>query len=164
MKSPIPNGPGAGTTFFGGPKESGPLQGCQAEYVRVPFASADLVKLADKVTDHQAILLSDIFPTAYFGADIAKVTPGKVVAIIGCGPVGLFAITSCQLMGAARIFAIDSIPSRLALAKKLGAECKQGIVDPTKIISQERPLSDVVDAYKQFDRRAAGWIKVTLKV
>ena len=118
-----PNGPEAGTCFFGGPKLSGPLNGCQAEYVRVPFANANLVKIPDHVTDSQAILVSDIFPTAYFGAEIAKVAPGKVVAVIGCGPVGQFVIASCKLMGASRIFAIDSIPSRLELAKAQGAEC-----------------------------------------
>lgn len=117
-----PNGHEAGTTFFGGPKSSGPLQGCQAEYVRVPFANNNLVRLPDDVDDNKAILLSDIFPTAFFAADIAKVKSGSVVAILGCGPVGQFAITSCILKGASRILAIDCIPSRLALAKKQGAE------------------------------------------
>lgn len=118
-----PNGPEAGTAFFGGPKDSGPLQGCQAEFVRVPFANHNLVKLYADVPDDKAILLSDIFPTAYFGADIANVKPGDVVVVIGCGPVGQFAIASCKLRGVSRIFAIDSVPSRLALAREQGAEC-----------------------------------------
>src|SRR5204863_3156525 len=63
-----PNGKEAGTGFFGGPAETGPLQGLQAEKARVPHAAANLVKLPDEVSDEQAILLSDIFPTAYFGA------------------------------------------------------------------------------------------------
>jgi len=59
-----PNGPLAGTAFFGGPKTSGPFHGLQAEFARVPFANVGLVKLPEEVTDDQAILTSDIFPPA----------------------------------------------------------------------------------------------------
>ncbi|MBN8559680.1 MAG: glutathione-dependent formaldehyde dehydrogenase [Leptolyngbya sp. UWPOB_LEPTO1] len=117
-----PNGPDAGTAFFGGPEPTGPIDGLQAEYARIPYASTGLVKLPQGVTDDEAILLSDIFPTAYFGAELAEITPGDTVAIFGCGPVGQFAIKSAQLLGAGRIFAIDTIPSRLQMAKALGAE------------------------------------------
>lgn len=117
-----PMGPSAGTAFFGGPAMTGPLNGMQAELVRVPFASVNLVKLPPEITDDQAILLSDIFPTGYFGADMACITPGCTVAVFGCGPVGQFAICSARLMGAGRIFAIDTIPSRLAMARAQGAE------------------------------------------
>jgi len=117
-----PNGPGAGTVFYGGPKAAGGLNGMQAEYVRVPFASVNLVKLPPGVSDEQAISISDIFPTGYFGADIADIKPGHTVAIFGCGPVGQFAIASAKLFGAGRIFAIDSIESRLAMARAQGAE------------------------------------------
>ncbi len=117
-----PNGPSAGTAFFGGPKDSGPFQGLQAEYARIPYANVGLVKLPQGVTDDQAIMLSDIFPTAYFGAEIAEISPGDTVAVFGCGPVGMFAIASAQLMGAGRILAIDTIASRLEMARGLGAE------------------------------------------
>ncbi len=117
-----PNGPSAGTAFFGGPKDSGPFNGLQAEYARIPYANVGLVKLPQGVTDDQAIMLSDIFPTAYFGAEIAEISPGDTVAVFGCGPVGMFAIASAQLMGAGRILAIDTIASRLEMARDLGAE------------------------------------------
>ena len=117
-----PNGKQAGTAFFGGPKETGPFDGLQAEYARVPFANIGLVKLPREVTDDQAILISDIFPTGYFGADIAEVGPGDTVAVFGCGPVGQFAIASAMLMDAGRIFAVDHIPSRLEMARRQGAE------------------------------------------
>ena len=68
-----PNGPAAGTAFYGGPKATGPFDGLQAEKARVPFAAINLIKLPDTVSDDQAILLSDIFPTAYFGADLANI-------------------------------------------------------------------------------------------
>lgn len=117
-----PNGPRAGSAFFGGPAETGAFQGLQAEKVLVPFANAGLIKLPDHVTDDQAILLSDIFPTGYFGAELAEIKPGNAVAVFGCGPVGQFAIVSAQLLGAGRIFAVDNIESRLEMARAQGAE------------------------------------------
>lgn len=117
-----PNGSGAGTAYFGGPKSSGPFHGLQAEYARIPFANVGPIKLPDEVSDDQAILLSDIFPTAYFGAKLAEIRNGDTVAIFGCGPVGQFAILSARLLGAGRILAIDTIPSRLEMAQAQGAE------------------------------------------
>ena len=89
-----PNGPNAGTAFFGGPAETGAFQGLQAEYARIPYANVGLVKLPQGVSDDQAIMISDIFPTAYFGAEIAEITPGDTVAVFGCGPVGLFTVAA----------------------------------------------------------------------
>ena len=117
-----PNGPASGTAFYGGPKSSGPFDGMQAEFVRVPFANVNLVKLPDEISDDQAILLSDIFPTGYMGAEMAEIDPGDTVAVFGCGPVGQFAIASARLLGAGRIIAIDRHPSRLEMARNQGAE------------------------------------------
>jgi len=117
-----PNGLQAGTAFFGGPKTSGPFQGLQAELARIPFANVGPVKLPSDVSDDQAILLSDIFPTDYFGAELAEIKPGNTVAVFGCGPVGQFAIASARLLGAGRIFAIDTVPDRLERAREQGAE------------------------------------------
>ncbi len=94
----------------------------QAEKVRVPYAHTTCVKLPDEVSDDQAILLSDIFPTAWFGADAAEITSGDVVAVLGCGPVGQFAIASAFLLGAGRVLAVDQHADRLATARRLGAE------------------------------------------
>ena len=117
-----PNGPLAGTAFFGGPASSGPFQGLQAEKARIPFAHIGLVKLPSEISDDQAILISDIFPTGYFGAEMAEITPGDSVAVFGCGPVGQFAIASAKLLGAARVFAIDRLDDRLRMACQQGAE------------------------------------------
>jgi threonine dehydrogenase-like Zn-dependent dehydrogenase len=117
-----PHGAEAGTAFFGGPENTGPFNGLQAEYARIPFANVGLVKLPDEVTDDQAIMLSDIFPTGYFGADIAGIDNGDTVAVFGCGPVGQFAIASAKLMGAGRVLAIDTEQSRLEMARSQGAE------------------------------------------
>jgi len=118
-----PNGKSAGTSFFGGPRTTGPFDGLQAEKARIPFAHIGLIKLPDAITDDQAIAMSDIFPTAWFGAEMAEIKDGDTVAVFGCGPVGLFAIVSAKLMGAGRIFAIDGLEDRLERARELGAEC-----------------------------------------
>jgi threonine dehydrogenase-like Zn-dependent dehydrogenase len=150
-----PNGKRAGTAFFGGPKSTGPFNGLQAEKARVPFANVGLVKLPDAVTDKMAICLSDIFPTGFFGADMAEISPGDTVAVFGCGPVGLFAILSAKMMQAGRIFAIDQIPSRLQMAREQGAEIinfaeedpVQTILDMTGGIGVDRAIDAVgVDA------------------
>jgi threonine dehydrogenase-like Zn-dependent dehydrogenase len=117
-----PGGPTAGTAFFGGPEAAGGFNGLQAEKARIPFANVNLVKLPDEVTDDQAILISDIFPTGYFGADMANIKHGHTVAVFGCGPVGQFAIASAKLMGAGRVLAVDHLPDRLDMARRQGAE------------------------------------------
>jgi threonine dehydrogenase-like Zn-dependent dehydrogenase len=117
-----PNGPQAGTAFFGGPQPTGPFEGLQAEYARMPYANVGPVKLPEQVTDEQALLISDIFPTGYFGADLAEIENGDTIAVFGCGPVGQFSITSAWLMGAGRVLAVDKDDSRLEMARAQGAE------------------------------------------
>lgn len=117
-----PHGKSSGTAFFGGPENSGSFNGLQAEKARIPFAHIGLIKLPAEISDDQAILLSDIFPTGYFGAEMAEITPGDTVAVFGCGPVGQFAIASAKLMGASRVFAIDKHEDRLTMAQSQGAE------------------------------------------
>lgn len=117
-----PHGSLAGTAFYGGPEATGPFNGLQAEYARIAFAHADLVKLPNDVSDDQAIMISDIFPTGYFGAELAEITDGDTVCVFGCGPVGQFAILSAKLMGADRILAVDTVADRLEMARAQGAE------------------------------------------
>lgn len=117
-----PKGSQAGTAFYGGGQAGGGFEGLQAQYARIAYAAANLVKLPDEVSDDQAILLSDIFPTAYFGADLAEIKAGDTVAVFGCGPVGLFAIAAARLHGAGRVFAVDRVESRLDMAREQGAE------------------------------------------
>ena len=132
-----PNGKQGGTSFYGGPEATGSFDGLQAEKARIPNASVNLFKLPDEVTDDQAILLSDIFPTGYFGAELADIKPGHSVAVYGCGPVGQFVIASAQLMGAGRIFAVDQVPDRLEAARAQGAE----VID----FSREDPVEKIRD-------------------
>lgn len=97
------------------------LAGGQAEAIAVPTADSTLHRIPDGVSMESAVLLTDILPTGYFGAENAEIEPGHDVAVIGCGPVGLMAIQSALLFGPRRVFALDSVPERLAAAKKLGA-------------------------------------------
>jgi threonine dehydrogenase-like Zn-dependent dehydrogenase len=167
-----PNGPHAGTAFFGGPEMAGPFHGLQAERARIPYAHVGLVKLPDDVTDDQAILLSDIFPTAYFGAEVAEITPGDTVAVFGCGPVGQFVIASARLFDAGRIFAVDAVPSRLEMARNQGAEVIDfNAEDPVEALTRltggigvDRAIDAVgVDAYRPQDGPAAKQTKALKK-
>jgi threonine dehydrogenase-like Zn-dependent dehydrogenase len=119
----------AGTAFYGGPKATGPFDGLQAQYARTALAHASLIRLPDNIDDDRAILMSDIFPTGFFGAQLAEVQPGDTVAVFGAGPVGQFAVASAKLMGAGRVICVDRVPSRLDMARAQGAEVVDFDVD-----------------------------------
>lgn len=108
--------------LFGYSHLLGGYAGGQAEYLRVPFADAGPVKVADGLSDEQALFLSDIFPTGYMAAEFCNIQPGDTIAVWGCGPVGQMAIRSALLLGAGRVLAIDTVPERLAMARAGGAE------------------------------------------
>jgi glutathione-independent formaldehyde dehydrogenase len=100
----------------------GPYTGGQAEYLRVPYADFNCLKLPPG-EEHEAdfVLLADIFPTGYHGCELAGVSPGESVAVYGAGPVGLMAAYSALLRGASRVFAVDRVPERLDKARNIGA-------------------------------------------
>jgi 2-desacetyl-2-hydroxyethyl bacteriochlorophyllide A dehydrogenase len=97
------------------------LPGAQAEYLRVPNGHYTLEKVPDGVTDEQAIFVGDILSTGYFAADRGEIKPGDVVAVVGSGPVGLFAQMSALQFDPKVVLAIDSVPHRLEFSKKIGA-------------------------------------------
>ncbi len=97
------------------------LPGGQAEAMAVPAADHALRRIPEGVSPEQAVLLTDILPTGYHGARLAEVRPGDDVAVIGMGPVGVMALLCAQLFGAARVYAVDRVPERLAMAERLGA-------------------------------------------
>jgi threonine dehydrogenase-like Zn-dependent dehydrogenase len=103
--------------LFGYSHMLGGFAGGQAEYARVPFADVGPIKVPAELTDEQVLFLSDIFPTAYMGAEMCDIQRGDVVAVWGAGPVGLLAIASARLLGAEKVIAIDRFPYRLELAK-----------------------------------------------
>ncbi|MDX1388885.1 MAG: alcohol dehydrogenase catalytic domain-containing protein, partial [Acidobacteriota bacterium] len=97
------------------------LHGAQAEYVRVPMADSTLMPIPEGVTDDEALLAGDVLSTGFFCAQMAGVTPQGVYAIVGCGPVGLMAAIGAREQGAGKLFAIDRVPERLAMAESFGA-------------------------------------------
>ena len=99
------------------------INGTQAEYVRVPYADLSVHALPGAVDNEDAVLLADIFPTAYeVGVLNGHVRPGDTVAVVGAGPIGLAAIATARLFAPERIGAVDLAASRLEAARKLGAE------------------------------------------
>ncbi|WP_330254671.1 alcohol dehydrogenase catalytic domain-containing protein [Nocardia sp. NBC_00565] len=100
----------------------GSLAGAQAEYLAVPHAAGNLVRLPDTVRDEAAIVLTDNAPTAWYGARRARIAPGETVVVIGLGPVGLMAVQSAFAMGASRVLGLDPVVERCQRAVELGAE------------------------------------------
>jgi threonine dehydrogenase-like Zn-dependent dehydrogenase len=113
----------AGAGIFGYSHLTGGFAGGQAEYARVPFADVGPIKIENDLSDDQVLFLSDIFPTAYMGAEMCDIKPGDVIAVWGAGPVGLLAMASAFLLGAEKVIAIDRFDYRLQMAsEKTGAE------------------------------------------
>jgi alcohol dehydrogenase/glutathione-independent formaldehyde dehydrogenase len=97
----------------------GPYKGGQAEKLRIPYADFNALKLPDGDEHEDAFsLLADIFPTGWHGTELANLEPGDSVAIYGAGPVGLMAAYSAKIKGAAEIYSVDRVPSRLELAEE----------------------------------------------
>ena len=118
--------------------------GGQAEYVMVPYADFNLLKLPERDVAMAKIkdltLLSDIFPTGFHGAFTAGVGPGSIVYVAGGGPVGLACAHSCQLLGAAVVIVGDMIAERLAQARSFGCET----VDLTKDATLGEQIAEIV--------------------
>ena len=121
LQEPLLGYPTAG--IYGYTHAFGGYAGAHAEYVRVPHADNDCFLVPEGLRDEQVVFLSDAAPTGYMGAEFCDIKPGDVVAIWGCGGVGLMAAQSAFLLGAERVIAIDRFPERLELAEeKAGAE------------------------------------------
>jgi len=107
------------------------LHGAQAEYVRVPLADATLVPVPAAVPPELALLAGDNLATGFYGAERAGAAPGAVVAVVGCGAVGLCAAIAARELGAERVFALDPVAERRALAERFGAEALDPGAGPT---------------------------------
>ncbi|MEG3191019.1 MULTISPECIES: zinc-dependent alcohol dehydrogenase [Novilysobacter] len=104
--------------MFGYSHLYGGVPGGQAEFVRVPYADTNTLKLPDGLSDEQVLFLSDILPTGYQAAVNAGITQGSSVAIFGAGPVGYMSAACARLLGAERIFMVDHHPYRLDFARR----------------------------------------------
>lgn len=97
------------------------LHGAQAELVRVPLADSTLVEVPPGAPEDEALLAGDVLSTGFFCAELGGAAPGRVVAVVGAGPVGLCAAVAARELGAERVFAFESVPERLDLARAFGA-------------------------------------------
>ncbi|MFT3828596.1 MAG: zinc-dependent alcohol dehydrogenase [Opitutaceae bacterium] len=141
----------AGSALFGYSHAFGGYAGGQAQYARVPFADVGPIKIESDLPDEKVLFLSDIFPTGYMAAENCNIEPGRsTVAVWGCGPVGQFAVRSALLLGAAKVFAIDRQPERLAMAQAAGAypldESKLDIHERLKELTGGRGPDAAIDA------------------
>jgi threonine dehydrogenase-like Zn-dependent dehydrogenase len=136
--------------LFGWVEQGRGLHGVQAEYVRVPLADSTLVAVPEGAPPEEALFAGDVLATGWFGAESAGAGPGKVVAIVGCGPVGLMAVIAARELGAERVLAVDSLPDRLALAERWGAEPidfrKEDPLDRVREATDGRGADGVVEA------------------
>ncbi len=113
------------------------LGGAQAEYLRVPNGHYTLEKVPDGLSDERAVFTGDILSTGYFCADRGEIKPGDVVAVVGSGPVGLFAQMSALMFEPKVVLAIDSMPERLEMSKRIGAvPIDMSSVDPVAAVKE----------------------------
>jgi alcohol dehydrogenase len=115
-------GHGNGYEALGGWRLGNTLNGAQAEYVRIPFAQANLTKIPDGLRDEQVVLLADIASTGFGGAESGGVRIGDAVVVLAQGPIGLCATAGARLMGASLIIGVDGDETRLQMAKRMGAD------------------------------------------
>jgi threonine dehydrogenase-like Zn-dependent dehydrogenase len=128
--------------IFGYSRLTGGYAGGQAEYARVPYADVGPFKIEDDLPDEQVLLLSDVFPTGWFGADLCDITGGETIAVFGAGPVGQFAIASALMMGAERVIAVDKYDYRLQMAvNRAGATDVINFDDDADVVEQLKELT-----------------------
>ncbi|GAP34060.1 NAD(P)-dependent alcohol dehydrogenase [Piscinibacter sakaiensis] len=117
---------GAGTAHgwkpLGGWKFGNTIDGCQAEYLRVPDAMNNLAPVPDGLSDEQVLMCPDILSTGFAGAERAGIRIGDTVAVFAQGPIGLCASAGARLSGATTVIGVDRLPGRLEIARRMGAD------------------------------------------
>jgi threonine dehydrogenase-like Zn-dependent dehydrogenase len=107
---------------IGGWRFGNTINGCQCDYVVVPNAQANLARIPDDLSDRDVLMCPDIMSTGFAAAERGRVRIGDAVAVFAQGPIGLCATAGARLSGAALIIAVDSVPARLEMAKRMGAD------------------------------------------
>ncbi|RHZ55831.1 alcohol dehydrogenase family protein [Aspergillus thermomutatus] len=151
--------------LFGSPL----LDGGQAEYVRVPMADASLIQAPKEIDEKKLVFMADIFPTGYFAASNAfkgldkPAVEGCTVLLLGCGPVGLFALMSALEYRPKHLLAVDKVASRLQRAKELGAEAwnfetdREGLERRVKDLTDGRGADIVIEVVGHADALRLGF-------
>ncbi len=137
---------------YGGWELGCTIDGCQAEYVRVPFADKGLVKIPDNVSYRNALFVGDILSSGYFGAELCEIQKGDTLVVIGAGPVGLCSMACAKTFGAGKIIAVDIDETRLNLALNLNLADyafnprKCDIEEEIKQLTERRGADCVIEA------------------
>jgi threonine dehydrogenase-like Zn-dependent dehydrogenase len=137
--------------FLGGWKMGNTIDGCQADYVRIPNAMANLAKIPDELSDEDVLFTTDIFSTGLSGAESADIKVGDIVAVFGQGPIGLSAVAGAKLKGASLIIGVDTVPERMKMSKSMGANIvldykKTNPVDEIMDITNGRGVDVAIEA------------------
>lgn len=140
-----------GEKVMGGWRFGNTIDGCQAEYVLVPFAMANLAPVPDALTDEEVLMCPDIMSTGFGGAENGQIRIGDTVAIFAQGPIGLCVTAGAKLKGATKIIVVDKVPRRLEVAKALGADIlidysKKSPLDEIMAITQGKGVDVAVEA------------------
>jgi threonine dehydrogenase-like Zn-dependent dehydrogenase len=111
-----------GGKAMGGWRLGNTIDGCQAEYVRIPDAMANLAPIPDELTDEQVLMCPDIMSTGFSGAESGRIRIGDTVAVFAQGPIGLCAAVGARLMGATMILTVDGVEERIRISRELAAD------------------------------------------
>lgn len=139
---------------LGGWRFGNTIDGAWAEYLLVPDARANLALIPPGLTDEEVLLVPDIFSTGLSGAESGNVRVGDSVAVFAQGPIGLCATVGARLRGAALIVAIDSVPQRLEMARRFGANVvinyrEQDPIAEIKRLTEGRGVDVAIEALGQ---------------
>lgn len=139
---------GSGASLFGYTKLYGQVPGGQAEYLRVPLADYNHIRVGADLPDDRYLFLSDILPTAWQGVEYANVPEGGTLAVMGLGPVGQF-VARVGVHRGYRVLAVDPVAERRAMAERHGADVfdlTDSVVDELRDLTDGRGADAVVDA------------------
>ena len=128
--------------IYGYSHTAGGYDGGQAEYVRVPFADVGPSLIPDWLDEEDALLMTDALATGYFGAQLADIREGDTVAVLGAGPVGLYAARSAWLMGAGRVVVIDQLAERLEMARTFAHAEVLDYTEVDDVVVEMKKLTD----------------------
>ena len=142
-------GHGSGSESIGGWRLGNTIDGAQADYVRIPYAQANLAPIPDELSDEQVLLLSDIASTGFSGAESGGVKIGDAVVVFAQGPIGLCATVGARLLGAAMVIGVDEDPVRRRFSAKMGADV---VLDPR-----------AVDVVAEVKRMTGGGVDVAIE-
>ncbi|MEW6472820.1 MAG: zinc-dependent alcohol dehydrogenase [Actinomycetota bacterium] len=126
--------------IFGYSHLTGGYPGGQAEYIAVPYADVNTLKVPASLPDDKVLLLSDVVCTGWHATELGRVEKGQTVAVWGCGPIGLMAQEWARFRGASQVVAVDRIGYRLEVAASRGAVAVN--FDEEDVIERTKELTD----------------------